>query len=159
MPDDEPPAPPPMGAPPPWGRPFVPDDDPEPDDDGGFFVGDSHSVREASWRGEIATSTEAIAMSVPNEAFPIDPANRVATTRAGETFESANARSSIPAPHVNAAGSIAPLPGVHGSPPATFATAPATHARRTTPSEFDAPSVDVSHSGRGPPLAAPKYAA
>ena len=120
-----------------------------PEEDGGVAgVVPEQSILPAFWSGLMSVVEGLTARSEPNEPAVTIPAKRVATILEGELPERASARSSTPVPQVNAAGSIAPASATHASPPGTFATMPAAHARPTTPVALDAARAALSQPAR-----------
>ena len=88
-----------------------------------------------------------MAASVPSVLCGMTPTKRVTKLSLGLVPARASARSSTPLPHVNAAGSIAPVDGAQIVPPGTRASAPAAQMRPTEPLAIDAVRAAATHVG------------
>jgi hypothetical protein len=96
---------------------------------------------------------DAIVTSLPSALCGTMPTKRVTNVDPGLVPARASARSSTPDPHMNAAGSIEPLLGVHAVPPGTRTSAPVGHARPTEPPAPEAVRAAASHVGFDCPFA------
>lgn len=114
------------------------------------------AYRPATTTGLSDVDDDAMVASLPNALSWTRPTKRVMNDEPGVVPARASARSSTPEPHVNAAGSMDPLVGVHVAPPGTRASAPAAHARPTKPLARDASRVAASHTGFPWPFASRK---
>jgi hypothetical protein len=110
----------------------------------------------ATTTGLSDVDADEIVASLPKELCGTRPTKRVTNDEAGLVPARASARSSTPEPHVKAAGSMAPLLGVHVVPPGTRTSAPAAHARPTEPLAREAVSAAALHIGFAWPLASRK---
>jgi len=99
---------------------------------------------------------DVIAASAPSVPCGMIPTKRVTKVALGVVPARASARSSTPFPHVNAAGSMVPLAGVHAVPPGTRASAPAAHALPTEPLAIEALRAADTHVGLSWPFASRK---
>jgi hypothetical protein len=110
----------------------------------------------AATSGLIDVEEDVIGASPPSVPCGTIPTKRVTKVALGMVPARASARSSTPLPQVNAAGSMAPVAGVHAVPPGTRASAPAAHERPTEPLAIDALRAADTHIGLSWPFASRK---